>query len=308
VLRMKLFRQQNPLADQLRASSCIFRLYVPGGVQPSQDLVHECERAGARLSEETAEDGARTLTLTVSHAVMDAFGGMFLISQLGAALCAQAAAACGPLPKDGLQRIGVAEGYRSVHFVCEAPRGAVARAREAPAEAERQTLTQRVLARFAGLGPFSGGRIAVVVAKDDLRSLDLETYRGNSLVMIGFAAEELGAHAAGSKARWRSVVAERSNRVAAVAMRRPGRLGASDSPVTVSSVGDVERLPWATALDPAFFEMIPTPGSGYSATVVLWGRGARQALTLCGLDDHPIMRGRDELCAAWKDALFAGGD
>jgi hypothetical protein len=164
-------------------------------------------------------------------------------------------------------------------------------------------VTQRILERFARLPVFGTGRVGVAVAKDDLRRLTSASYLGNSLVIVEVAAEELQRLVAGSKEAWRGVIEERSSRVMSIALRRPGRLGSPEARITVSSVGEVERLGWAAQLDPESFEMIPTPVNGSSANVVLWGNQGRQALALCGRNEHPLLRSRSELCATWAEAL-----
>jgi hypothetical protein len=306
-----LFREHNPLAAQLSGSHCIFRLSVPEGSSPEPPLLHECERIGAVLVQQITEEGRRAFTVAVSHARLDAFGGMFLLSTFGAQSCARAVAAA-PLSAEKVRcRTGEHAGYHWYQFVCDL-RGFAGGAGTAglmgSTGGQGRTLTQRILERFARLPVFGSGRVGIAVAKDDPRGLTSATYLGNSLVIVELAAEELPRLVAGSKEDWRRVIEERSNRLSSIALRRPGRLGSPEARITVSSVGEVERLGWAAQLDPEFFEMIPTPVSGSSANVVLWGNRRRQALALCGRDEHPLLRSRSELCAAWAEALALAPD
>jgi hypothetical protein len=291
----ELFRQRNPLAALLHASNCVFRLRLPTGVTPARSLLDECERIGALLTSEPMDEATHVLTLTVSHSVLDAFGGMFLLSQRGP--IASAHADPGPAFMSLGRRLGDCQYF---HFVDQKRRGATA----APptTDAPKRTLTQRILGRLMRLPVFAARRVAMAVAKDDVRALTQDTYLGNSLVLVELDAADLLRASSAPREVWQRTLAEHSERVKKLALRRPGLLRASEAAVTISSVGDVERIPWASALDPSFFEMIPTPSQG-SATLVLWGKGDRQALTLCAREEHAIIRARHDIRRIWQECL-----
>jgi hypothetical protein len=123
------------------------------------------------------------------------------------------------------------------------------------------------------------------------------------MVVIEIASTVLAELTAGDKARWLREVRTLSDRVRAIALSRPRLLGRPSASVTVSSVGDVARIPWAAAVDPSVFEMVPTPVTPEGATVVLWGRGPRQALTNCAVPTHPVARAALRVRDAWQNAL-----
>src|SRR5579864_2714529 len=79
-----LFRQHNPLAAQLAASTCVFKLHAAPSIPPevlAPDILREkCARLGATLKLER-EAIATTLVLSVPHSALDAFGGMWLLAR-----------------------------------------------------------------------------------------------------------------------------------------------------------------------------------------------------------------------------------
>ncbi len=292
-----LFRQHNCLAAQLGCSLCVFRVTSARDDGASDaaarelhaDLLAGCRRVGGVL-DMADTDQASTVTLEASHASVDAFGGMYLLARW-LPLPAASPAGRGAVA----HRSARAGGFDYHHFVVDAPDDA---------GSSRGTLTQRAIgAILEALDLAPDARVAVVVAKDDPRVIDETTYPGNSLVMLELARATLDALARGPREAWRAALTRDSDRLRAIALKRPDLLKGSAVDVTFSSVGDVARIPWAAALDPSFFEMVPTPASDRSATVVLWGRGARQALTLCARKEHVVMRRADAIRAAWEGVL-----
>jgi hypothetical protein len=290
-----LLRQRNPLAAHLAGSTERFRLHaVPGrtlSLPPA--LLDACATIGAHV--ELDRDGAR-LTIDVSHATMDAFGGMFLFAThfpaIAGAVALPSAHACARMDRIGR--------YSYVHYTWNrrpATRGS----------AVSTTLTQRVLGALIGQHHFMRDtRHAVVVAKDDPRAIDAATYLGSSLLVLEFDADELLALVAGSRAQWADTLARRSDRLAAIACKRPGLLRPAAVSTVFTSVGNIGRIPWTYPLNPELFEMVPTPTEPNTATVSLWGRDDHQALALCGALEHPVMVHRDRIRETWKEALEHG--
>ncbi len=290
----KLFRQRNCLAKQLECSLCVFRTALgddaPAPIPP--ELEAACARLGARL-EFVTKGVERTASLVVSHAAADAFGGMYLFARWLPL----------PEPRSGgpWYRRGRAGEFEYHHFAVDVGRAAPDTGRATPTP---RTMTQRCVGAIMGALALPGSaRTAVVVAKDDPSVIDASSYPGNSLVILEFARDALVSLCEAPRGSWRDTLLRESDRVRAVALRRPELLRRSEVAVTFSSVGDVATMPWALRLDPSFFEMIPTPASDSSATVVLWGRGKRQALTVCAKPGHVVLSRLDFVRSAWEAAL-----
>jgi hypothetical protein len=282
-----LFRERNALVEQLRGSLCVFRLHAPRDVAPESlcpaALREACARIDADLDVERRAD-ATTLTLSVSHATLDAFGGMYLLARSGAVSVARA---CAP------DRTALAGTFSYWHSVRLRDEGDAAR-----------THTQRTVeAMLDVLGPAAGERVALIVSKDDPARIDERSFLGNSLVLLEMPRGELAELARAPKGAWRQAIMQQSDRVRAIAEKRAALLRTTAARLTFSSVGDVRRIPWASELDPSFFEMVPTPSTCDGATVVLWGRGTQQALTVCADRDGLIARAHVAIRDAWEGAL-----
>jgi hypothetical protein len=283
-----LFRQRNCFASHLAASECLFRVEWPAGacVEPVEDGFREASALiGGEVRFEDA-DGRRAVVLVASHAAVDAFGGMYL--------CARWLKLPSASDRD-VHRTGTAGAFVYHHFSRWAP------AADRP---DDRTLTQRMIGEvLPALGLDDDARAAVVVAKDDPRGIGDRTFAGNSFVSVDFSLGPLADLAAGTRETWRSAITHRSDRLRDVALRRPQLLRSEGAGVIFSSVGDVQRIPWAAQLSPCFFEMVPTPFARTSINVVFWGKGSQQALTLCAASEHPVARDPDRVRSAWERAL-----
>ncbi len=242
------------------------------------------------LSQEASNGAA---SIVVSHASADAFGGMYLLARWL------------PLPEPRAggpwYRSGRARDFDYHHFAVDVGSAFADTGRSTPTP---RTMTQRCVgAMMRALALPASARTAVVVAKDDPSANDASSYPGNSLVILEFARDALVSLCEAPRGSWRDTLLRESDRVRAVALPRPDLLRRSEVAVTFSSVGDVATIPWAARPDRSFFEMIPTPASDSSATVVLCGRGKRQALTVCAKPGHIVLERLELVRSAWEAAL-----
>lgn len=279
---MTTFRARNPLRDLLAPSRCVFKLHRPGDAgDPPTTLMARARELDSELTS-TPSGAGELLSWSVSHGTVDAFGGLFVLAESGAFERVRRAPP---------ERTGLAAGFPYWHW-----------ARQAKPGQHQRSFTQRAFEQV--LISLRGGvhePLGLAVAQDNPRDIDATSFRGNSLVVVPYALEQLLELCQGPQAAWLSSVRRGAERVAAIALRSPARLRPCS--LILSSVGNLGRISWAKNITPESFEMIPTPATPAGATVVLWGQGPEQALTLCAADAHVVAEQRERIAQGWESAL-----
>jgi hypothetical protein len=258
-------RLANPLSPALAGSTCLFRFVATV--------------AGATAARE----------LRLPHDLTDAFGGLLLVADLAARLGATFVPSLPPVST------GRCDDWLWSHYWVEA----------APTAGDVRTLTQRVIGALTNAPLLeSAGAWSVATAADELRDVPGAGAWGNSLAPVELDRDELRRLCAAPRAEWHAELATRGERALAALARRPSLAARrSRARVLVSSIGRLERLPWAPPVDPRSFVMAPTPSTPEMTTVVMWSRGPYQALTITGAATQAAVARADEIAACWREAL-----
>ncbi|WP_394846096.1 hypothetical protein LZC95_01375 [Pendulispora brunnea] len=288
-----LFRSVNPLGASLAQSSALFTLRVDGMTDVPDVLADECARIGAtcrivRASERDNAHGTDVLEVRASHSVMDAFAGMYLLSRIDTKVHENVTRTEG----DHIIS-GILDGYVFHTYV-----------ERIEARHDERTVAQRVLGEILERAPeLRDGPVAICTSRDSLGAIERNSYTGNSLVLVEMSGAAATRLAAGSRDTWAHQLRTQADRVAALAMRRPGLLRSS-ALFLFSAMGDTRRFPWTDDLvHPSSLSLVSSPATPASANIACWSSGAFQSLNLCGSPEHPVIRNAERIAAGWRDAL-----
>jgi hypothetical protein len=226
--------------------------------------------------------------MRLPHQRTDAFGGLMLLASMAKAQRLAFA------PAFSEQTEGSCEGYRWLHaWTAARGRGGTG-----------QTFTQRFVEEL--LAMFDETRLpslSLAVALDDPAALPKAGVWGNSLALVNLKRAELHQALGLARDTWHTALQERGHSIKCLLERRPELATRARTSMLVSSIGRLERLEWAPALDPRSLMMVPTPGRSDLATIVLWSSGGFQALTVAAVSEHPLLERYADLLDAWRGLI-----
>lgn len=275
-----LVRSQNPFAKHLASSDCIFEW---GGDASKLDTVwyDQLKNLKGRLEE---LDGGR-MRLTVPHASIDAFGGLYFLKKPleSAPKCAVSDEICEMQVGD--------HGFTFATF--SFPNEAIPKT--------DQTLTQRFFGRLIRLLELEAEELSLIVSLDDLRLIDDSNFAGNSLSSVKAQAKRWRQVCESDAAVWRSFVQARAAH--AVDMNRP--VQASGPHLVLSSLGNIKKYPWCPDLGDIDFRMVPTPTHRETANVAVWSHGDTHFISLSALPEHPVFKDFRKIAQIWRGLFYA---
>ncbi|WP_394835556.1 hypothetical protein LVJ94_01335 [Pendulispora rubella] len=288
-----LFRSVNPFGESLAKSCAVFTLRVNGMTDVPEALADECARIGAacrvvRASERDNAHGTDVLEVRASHSVLDAFAGMYLLSRIDTKVHENVTRTEGDHSLSG-----VIDGYAFRVYV-----------ERIEVRHDERTVAQRVLGEILERAPaLREGPVAICTSRDSTEAIERDSYTGNSLVLVEMSGAAAARLSAGPRDTWVHHLRSQADRVAALAIRRPGLLRSS-ALFSFSAMGDTRRIPWADNLvHPLSLSLVASPATPASANIGCWSSGAFQALNLCGSPEHPVIRDSERIAAGWRDAL-----
>ena len=277
-------RQQNLIGSRLTRSTCMFRLNIDlACVDYAKDRsLLDFRALGGDIEFDSASS---ILTLRINHSRMDAFGGVYVISNF------LEKTAIISLPRTNFgQSSQLYDGLLLHHYWQEAL--------QAPTLTAGSTFTQQFASNLLAADQTLGSA-DICVSADDLSKMSANDIGGNSLGIVKIMRLRLAALAAAPRSQWTEYLKKR----ALHSQKSPAApSGFEPSRVLVSSIGDLDKLPWTSkCLNPSNFMMFPTPAEG-CVNAVMWSSQGIQALTVGyhAQDSARLSATNDAVLSAWR--------
>jgi len=269
-----MFRARNPTNSLLAGSLCVFDVQTPH----SNDLAKRVAGSGLLPPGADIDSSHGNFRLSIPHQITDAFGGLFLLGQLGVS--------ANPGQHSGTTNSQYS-GFSCFHaWTSSRPRNST--------RSFTQTFLYDFLQRFQALDS-----ISIAVAMDDLSDLKQDNVIGNSLVVVDTTRVSLTELCELDRNAWLNALRSRARRTTAILERR--HTARKPSPVLISSIGPLDRYPWTPKLDPSSLVMYPTPKDASSANLVMWSNRGRGGLTLIASPGHPLVYHWGDLQRLWSE-------
>lgn len=274
-------RSINPFGKHLAQSRCIFEWPVVKR-NLSDDWLKRLTVDLKGTFDYVTEDRVR---MTVPHAQIDAFGGLYFMRE---PFINGHARGAGHAPREG--RYGD-YALVSSSFSCSYKNHSNG----------LQTVTQAFLGRLIRAFSWSSDLLSVVVAMDDLNLIDDSNFAGNSLSIVQAQAQRFKQVCANDADTWRNFLRSRAAR----AMEVHGNVATAPPLLVLSSLGDLSRYSWCPPLDKTDVHMFPTPNHPASANLVLWSYRDLQVLSLAASPDHVAYKDFSKMEAIWRGIFDA---
>ena len=277
-------RQENLIGSRLTRSTCMFRLNVDlACVDYTNDRSLLDFRA---LGGDIEFDATNSiLILRINHSRMDAFGGLYVISNF----LDKTKIISLPRTNSG-HSSQIYDGFLVHHYW--------QRALQAPTLTSGLTFTQQFASNLLAADQTLGS-VDICVSADDLSKMSAKDIGGNSLGIVKIQRFRLAALAAAPRSQWTEYLKKR----ALHSQKAPSvPSGFEPSRVLVSSIGDLDKLPWTSkCLNTSNFMMFPTPAEG-CVNAVMWSSQGIQALTVgySAQDSTTVSATCDAVLTAWR--------
>lgn len=286
-------RRVNAIGTRLAASTCIFRVFDLKAPDAKMDDV----LLGFEKESGIIHKNKDHLVLEINHGAMDAFGGLFVLSQSPSIQKMVSPFSLHQEPGHFSKNSFEYAGSNIFHFTLmpSTPIGI--------SKTSGRSFTQDFLSTLIGQNQDIDS-IDMCVACDNLNALNLESIGGNSLGIVKVPRKRLENLVTSDRKTWRDFFEKRAthalNAKAPTAAVAPSR-------VLISSLGELTKLPWfSRGLTPDCFMMFPTPADG-AMNILLWSANGHQALTV-GFNTQFSSPANDDLVeaalVAWR-SLFA---
>jgi hypothetical protein len=242
-------------------------------------LRNESEKCNSEIKDQILKHGgcfsrfSNRVSFELSHAEIDAFGGLYLLNRLAQ-----------HIPASEIEFQENWQGKIGNYFYSQVCHESPKAKNSAPQYTHSQQLLQGLLPILKNEGVKV---VALPVALEDLATLDTRSMWGNSFCIVSFKVDDLMRLSLQSKNEWALALKERATRVLRILRRRTASNSSGD--VLISLIGTLKRLPWCDAKwTPKTFTMIPTPSDSHSANLVFWESGSIQSFSFCSHERGPF--------------------
>ena len=289
-------RQRNTIGSRLAASKCIFwvsaSLPLDRSANPDKTL-RQFLKLGGTIESDYAHS-RHGLLLQINHKQMDAFGGLYVI-------CSSSNI------QDRLVESKILSGTATYCFDMVQINHYWRKATNLPVASPDRTFTQQFAANLLKYDSTLDS-VDMCVACDDITKLSLNEIAGNSLGLVKIPKKRLEALVRMPRADWADFLKKRSFRSLELSASDLGPVPSSavkPSPVLISSIGDISKIPWVSnRLNPSNFMMSPTPDRD-AVNIVLWSAQGIQGLSISyyGGKSSALTVLLASILAAWKELV-----
>ena len=281
-------RNRNKVGPRLTESTCIFRTYTTRSIELciGDPYIGAFKEAGGEVSSGMDHRGLY-IDLVISHAIMDAFGGLYVLSHAEMTDNAISSAA-------GEITICAKNNVILSKWSVQNPSLVFSKNRQ-------QTFTQNfinaLLKNKEGLPS-----VDICVACESLMNLDTSSICGNSFGLVKVDSRRLKGLSSAPREKWSEFLTKRAIRSLADTCQPEAT---SPSPILISSLGDLRKIPWVSGyVSPENLVMFPTPIFG-SINIILWSVGDTQVITVgthtdCALSKEPDI---NEIVHVWESLI-----
>jgi hypothetical protein len=271
-----MIRTENPFNEGFDRSTCFFAMTTSKSEIDSEDnLLKELQRRGGRLN---LKDNGELL-FEISHRELDGPGGLLCLKSLGLSSI--------------LDQGNSVEGFEEREVSDFVFRQFWTKQQIAPGLTER--FVRNLISTFPGL---ESERIGLPVALDNLHDLTINEVWGNSSVLVTPKGRSL------LGGGLRKTLLFHADRIYKRRSRLSDRMPNYDT-LTVSSLGALDKFPWAPFVTPRNFLMGTTPINDVSANMVLWSADGYQVFSCIFRKEHWVHSQWDRVLGVWKQSISA---